>query len=214
MPAPDLKWFSGSTAVEAPIDLAAATPGTPSTATSRDFWNDKDGSGADTAYDYALELLVRVPLTGAEINASVPPRPFVSIGHEAVNNYWFQARIVAGLGTLTVATGPWTPLGAGRWLKIPTLASGQGVTIEIRNTIPSDAQNRFVEWTFSVTRQLSRTLPIGLHESIGPGVNLGIGDDLVTQLISIAGNTVQNPGGVDQQVQIQDVAWVAAGVPY
>lgn len=214
MTPPILDWYDGDDPIEAPNDLAAATPGTPSTASAFDFWNDKDAEGADTAYDLALELLVRVPLTGEEINAATPPRPFVSIGHEAVNNYWFQARITAGLGSLSLSAGPWTPLGAGRVLRIPTLESEQGVTIELRLNVPSDAQNRYVEWTTSVIERVTQTLPLGLHESIGPGVNLGIGDSELSQLLYVSANVTENGGGADDKVQMPDISWVYEGTPY
>jgi len=212
--APILQWYDGADLIVAPEDLAAATPGTASTEGSFDLWNDKDGDGADTAYDRVLELKARVPLTAAEIVLGTPARPFVSVGHEVVDDYWFEARIASGLGDLTVSTGPWTPLGAGRWLKIPTLASEQGVTVDLRLNTPSGAQSTSVEWALSITRQTSRPLPIGLHESVGPGIALGIGDSEMTQLLSISANVAENGGGVDAQVQMPDIIGVAAGVPY
>src|SRR5262245_9850062 len=119
MTAPILRWYDGDDLIEAPESMAEATPGTRSDPLEVDLWNDKDGDGADTAYDRYLEIKVRVPLTPEEIVADTPPRPFVSVGHEAVDDYWFEAKWTEGLGNLTLSEGPWTSLGPGRGLKVP-----------------------------------------------------------------------------------------------
>lgn len=204
MPAPDLKWYISSTLIEAPQDLAEATPGTASTASSFDLWNDKDVSGADTASNYVLQIL-----------AQDDDGDYVASGVEALDNYWFEIQQFSGLGTLTLSAGSYQPLGSGRYVDVPTLASGQGVRYKLRVNAPGGpASGAEVAWRIVFFRRTANPLPVGIHEAIGPGVNLGVGDGAMTQLLEVSANVAENGGGADDKVQMPDVAWVAAGKPY
>ena len=205
MTAPVLRWYDGAALVAAPQTLGPVTPGSTSAEVTLDYWNDKGAvATADTAYNRAFQLLVK----DADGN-------YVSEGVEAVDNHWFEVQASAGLGELTLSAGPWEPLGAGRWLDVPTLVSDAGVRYKFRLNVPGAPNTTTtVEWALSPYRRGSRPLPQGLHEAVGPGINMGIGDGLATWLLRVSGNVVENPAAADAFVEVQDISWVAAGIPY
>ena len=215
MTAPILEWYDGDDLIEAPSAWIRRRRHVPRRHWCFDLWNDKVLAGCDTAYDrYARDQGSR-PAHGGRDRARHPAPSLRGRGPRGGGRLLVRGSGPAGLGTLTyseTAHGRRWVRGAG--LKIPTLASGAGCSIDLRVNTPGGPQSTSVEWALSIVKRTARPLPVGLHEAVGPGVNLGIGDTEITQLLYVIANVAENGGGVTSIVQMPDVSWVAAGVPY
>lgn len=136
----------------------------------------------------------------------------VAAGVPVVDRYMVEARVVSGLGGLTVASGQWQALGPGTELGLPSLTDGQGVETEVRLRPPSGAQGAVYRVYLTVVDH-STGVGDGAHRVSGGGVHLPIGDGQ-TSLIIEAADVVQNPGGADDQVQAGPAVYLdGAGVP-
>src|SRR5687768_1259340 len=112
-------WYSDAEVLLAAAQTLSGQQGTPSSSLSLRLWNDKGGTlGAD-------------PLEDAYLKPN-----FLATDEEWDRRRYVEARVESGLGGLTVATGPWVPVGLGALLPLPTLASGQGVRVQFRLNVP------------------------------------------------------------------------------
>ena len=158
--------------------------------------------GADTALDLALRVMERA-LGETVWNAS---------GRPLVDGRRVDVRVVSGVGGLEVASGPWEPIGSGRELALPELATGQGVRLEVSLVLPIDAQGDQVELYLAVRSATITALGFGLSESVGDGVELGLGDGRVSQLVHGGDVAASDPAA--DTVEVGAAGWIAAGVPF
>ena len=202
MTAPNLQFFDSSDVLLVGQQaLGTANPGTATTPLEVRLFNNKDGAGADTAKNRFLQILVRNP---GEAN-------YVSAGHESADQRWFEIRILAAThGVLTSAATSFRRLGSGRLFEIPEIPNDGGVAFEIRTIASAGATAADVEIAFRVTTRQSIPLPEGQSEGAEDGVDLGIGDEQMTQLLKTA-DAVENPAAADDKVEIQDTVAVVKG---
>jgi hypothetical protein len=181
-----------------------ATAGTPSTPLEIHLWNDFGGSTADTSIGDRLLALVRNPGETAYLGAGRPP----------VDEGWIEVRELSALGAaLPLATGPWTPLGAARWLALPDLPQNSGVALQVRLNVPLYVTwNVVLEVSFSLDRSPYWSTAIGGSETSADGVVGGLGDGAFSDLI-LCGDVIPigTPGS---SVQVPYVAWISGGLPY
>lgn len=182
-----------------PPDLAGSA-GTPGTALPLQLWNDKDAAGADPFPPSQLFGYARLTTSSLPLVSGVP----------LVDRRMVEVRITGGLGGKSVPAGAWTPLGTGSYLAIPSLSSGEGVSLEFRLSGPLDAQGANVYLVTSLFTQTSSPIGPGIPEILGNGIYLGIGDPLISSII-IGADVVENPGGADGQVQIGTFVWLVSG---
>ena len=185
-----------------PLTWAGSTPA----ATVLDFYNDRDGDGADDAVDRYLITKWRVVGSGL---------PFVAAGLPPADDQYLEGRIVAPLGTLGfIATTGWTPIGAGSGLEYPTLASTEGFQWELRPRLPIEALTEEYEFIVTSPGPESMALGRGFSESAGAdGILSGLGDYRATGAW-IGSPTVEDPGGPSDQVLMSDFSYQITGVPY
>lgn len=205
MTAPNLVFYpdGGSTPLSGLQMLPKGTPGTAATEATYDLWNDKAAAGVDDATNRFLSILTRTK----------GQSDFLSAGHEAADDRWFEAMLVSGLGGLSINATPWMPMGSGRDLRLPTIPSARGVKLKIRGHAPGAAATRHVEFNLGISRRLATPLPLGLTEAVGPGLSMGLGDSESSWLLRVGANVVENPGGADEFVQVDDVTFMVEGVP-
>lgn len=200
MAAPNLTFLDDvGAALAAFPTFASVTPG-PGTPFEFQVVNNPGGTGADTATDIRLRLLAR---------ASGSTDEYLATGLDALDRGYFQCRIVSGLGSISVASGPWTTLGAGRWLALPALAQDDGVVLELRTNPPTDMITAAVQ--ILLVPEQSFSLDIGTAAELG-GLS-GIASELwggESALVEVAGNVVES-SPVDDEVTIPDVAWIYQG---
>lgn len=201
MPA-DPAWYdSVGVALGTAAPQIAGSAGAPGTALQLQLWNDKDESGADPFPASQLFGYARLTTSG---------QPLVT-GAPLVDRRMVEVRITGGLGGKSVPAGAWTPLGTGSYLAIPSLSSGEGVSLEFRLYGPGDAQGANVYLVTALFTSPSSPIGPGIPEIIGNGIYLGIGDPLTSSVL-FGEDVVENPAGADGQVQIGTFVWLASGV--
>ena len=191
------------TVISGAISLSA-DPGAEGTAETVRLYNSFAGAGGvDPLQDARLIVLVE-PSPGAAPVAS---------GVEALDRYFVEARIVSGLGGLSVTATGWTKLGPGANLLLPpSIASGEGVELELRYAPAPDAQASSVALLFSVVAGVAVADDAASMES-GGGIVLGVGDG-ETALVVSGTATVEDGGGPSGSVQVGPFVWIYDGVPY
>lgn len=186
--------------------IALTWAGSTPTATVLDVYNDRAGDGADDATDRYLATRWRV--TGSGL-------PFVAAGLPPADDQYLEARIIGPLGTLgSITTTGWTPLGSGAGLEYPTIASTEGFQVEIRPRLPLEALTEDYEFILVSPGPESMALGRGFSESAGAdGILSGLGDYRATG-VWIGSATVEDTGGPSGNVQVSDLSYQLAGVPY
>ena len=198
------KWYdSADVAVTGPTTLTAQIGGT-GTAVERRLWNNKGGVGAATLPQKRLKLLVRDP---GQVY-------YVAAGHEWADQRYVEARIVSGLGTLAADASEWKKIGAGAYLELPEVPNADGLKLEFRLVTPFDATADSVQVLFKLASSGGVPITDGLTEATPDGIYLGLRDADFNVLVSSGGAVVENPGGADDQVQIPQQVWIAAGFPW
>lgn len=202
MTAPNIQWYDSSDVLlTAEQAIGAINPGSSSTPLELHVWNNKGGSGADTAENRFMQVVVQ------NVGESI----FVGTGHEAVEDQWLEVKILADtLGTLTLAAGSFQRLGSGQSFELPAIPNDGGIALEFKWSPSAGATNADVKASIRITKRASVPVPAGLTELGGDGINLGLGDAAVTQLLAMAGDAVEN-GTPDDKVEVQDTRWVHAG---
>lgn len=210
MTAPDIKQYVSPAGAEITTQLALGTsdPGGVSTPVAVEFINNKGGAGADTAIGWQLTALARSTGFPDYQGDTVEPMEFS----------WPQVRTIAGtIGATTVATSAWLSLGKGRALILPDLPNDSGVTLEFRLGPPGGTNNADVEFSFRVAARRTIDVGAGPRNTHGAGLLTGIFDAersaLMHRDLAHVG-VIENPAGVDNAVQVSDISWVGAGIPY
>lgn len=200
--ASDPKWYDSADVLLADEPVLSGDAGVESAAIVLRLYNDKDAAGADTLPSSQIYGYARTSSSGQVLTE----------GHPLVDRRMVEARITQGLGGKVVPATGWQPLGAHRFLEIPSLDSGEGVELEFHLAAPSDSGgfNAFLVLALAVETGIA--LGLGLSEIAGDGVYLGLGDPLVSTVL-IGTDVVENPAGADGNVQVGPFAWTADGVP-
>lgn len=204
MPAADPRWYDDT---DTPVGDVWAYPatasGAQSAATVRRLYNDFGGAlGSDDATNWYVQVVAS--LTGDD--------PFLEAGVDVLDDHWIEVRIKAATlgGKVTPTSGPWTPLGAGRSLAVPTLASGEGVEYEFRLNIPAGTTTTAATVNHPLRQRRSVPVPEGLFRAKGNGVHLGLGEWNQSQLLSFGG-VAEDSGGASSDVEVGDIELVAEG---
>lgn len=200
MTAPLIEWRDSDDALlSGSYVIADAESGTPTAAVVRHLWNSYGVAGADTAETVELYALAR--------DAGGPAALYAE-GHEFVDRFYFEVRITGGLGGLSVATSSWLRVGAGLPVALPDIPAEQGLVLEVRVHAPGDAADLHALPQLQVRSQLSvagaGSLPSGVL--VGPGA--------IDQILTSSGVAVENPGGVDDSVQLGTTVYQVDEVSY
>ena len=181
----------------ADVSVDTASPGVPFTETELHIYNNFGGSGAETIDQLFLEVLARDAGAGNDYAAE---------GHEFIDRHYMEAMISSGLGGLTAQATSWQRIGAGARLALPVLANAEGVDVRVRVdapvSVPGGVQNYLAQLTV-----LSRDYLPGA----GALPNGVIGGSSGPDEIYATTDVVENPGGVDDQVQYQATEWCSQG---
>lgn len=199
----DPKWYDDSDVLISGAITLAEQPGTPGTDSIVQLINDKDGSVADD--------LVNARITGLFRDAGAAQ--YVKEGHEWADRHYLEIRIAAGGWNNTLTLGSYVKLGSNRSLLLPSIIKDQGIKFDVRINAPADALEDDVEVSLRVEFSTATEIGDGATESRHGGIYSGVGDSDVL-LIVAASDTVQDPGGPDRDVQVQDLRWISAGAVY
>ncbi len=184
-----------------PLTAPPSFAGVPGARSNVETLHVVNGDGGDTATELALRVMER----------AVGETVWLASGRPLVDGRRVEVRIVGGVGDLDVEPGPWQPVGSGRELALPVLAGGEGVALEVSLVLPFDAQAAQVELYLAVRSTAVMALGAGLSETVGDGVQLGLGDGNVTHLVEGGRVTPSDPA--DNAVHLEPSGWIAAGVP-
>jgi hypothetical protein len=204
MSAPSLKWYDNANAlVTTAPSFTGIVPGIATAAQTFKLINNKGGSSAETTKPLRLKVVVRDP----------GETDYEGAGREWADGRYIQIRITGGYNK-TVATTGWQTIGAGSYLRLPSLANDEGVVVDVRVLTAPDTDQDAVEFSLRISAAESNFAADGLVEMAGgPGISLGLYDSSLSYLLQCA-NVVQNPGGVDDRVQLQDMVGITTGEPF
>lgn len=202
--ASDPKWYTSDDALltSANRPILSGDSGTESAAVILRLYNDKDEAGADTLPPSQVYGQVRVTSSGQ----------LLSEGHPLVDRRMVEGRITQGLGGKVVPSAGWSPLGVGRFLAIPSLASGEGVELEFKLNVPSFSPGLNVFFVPTLAIETGLGLGFGLSEIAGDGIYLGIGDPLINTVL-IGNDVIENPAGADDEVRVGPFVYLDGGIP-
>lgn len=200
MSAPSPKFYDNADVeLTAALSFADVSPGTPSTAQEVRLINNLGGTGADPLTNSRIIPLVR----------DVGETDFVSGGKEYADRFYVEIRVIGGRN-MTPANTPWTPLGAGRFFPLESIANDAGIYFEVRINPPANANVSNFEVTFAVEQSPAEFLQLGISESGADGIYHGLGDVGSNEHV-IANDVVENSGGADNQVEHGDQVWIGDG---
>lgn len=199
------KWYNstGSTELTAEQTLDGLA-GTASTPLEVQVINNKNGVGASDLINARLRALFRDP----------GETEFVGAIDEWADRHYLEIRIETGGWNTSFAQSEWVRVGADATFELPVLANDEGVKLAIRLNAPVDAQADTKEFTLRIEQSFGEATSVGLSEATKQGIYLELNDKRGTTLLQSGGNSVENPGGQDQNVQIQDSVWVSLGNVY
>lgn len=182
----------------------SAPAGTPGSATSYAFWNNRSGTGASALTSLYFRAVAQI--TDPDTSSLV----WRDQGVPVLDNHEVEVRIVQGLNKTGVVASAWTPLGKGRSLVAPDLGNDEGLELELRINPTSDSASDAAVIALRAYSSLSTPTADGFVDSGSGGVLTRLGDSATHYLVSCEG-VVENPGGADDQVQIGDFVGVAQG---
>lgn len=196
------KWYNSTGSTELTAEqVLAGLAGTPSTALEVQIINNKDGIGASDLTNARLRALFRDP--GETV--------FVGAVDEWADRHYLETRIETGGWNTSFSQSEWIKVGADATFELPILANDEGVKLAIRLNAPIDSQADVKEFTLRIEESFGEATSVGLSEATKQGLYLELNDKRGTKLLVSGGNSVENPGGQDQDVQIQDSVWVSLG---
>lgn len=204
MAEPNVQLFDNLGVELTSFSFTNAVPGSQSDEQVVEVWNNKGGTGADTARN--REVLVGERRAGETV--------WLFAGRELVDGRHVKVRIIGGLNGLSIASTSHQGIGAGRGQRLPAIPNDQGVQLGVVVDLPLGFKSTDIEVLLRTAGVQLAALMRGLTEGgVGDGVYLGLSDGERSQLMRAA-NTVQNPAGANDQVEVQDTEGVAAGDPY
>jgi hypothetical protein len=202
---PSPKWYDGTGATELTAEQSlAGLAGTASTPLEVQVINNKNGVGASALINARLRALFRDP--GETV--------FVGAVDEWADRHYIEVRIETGGWNTSFSQSEWIDVGADATFELPELGNDEGVKLAIRLNAPIDSQADVKEFTLRIEESFGEATSVGLSEATKQGIYLEINDKRGTELLQSAGNSVQNPAGADQNIQIQDSVWVSLGNVY
>lgn len=204
MPQPDIQFYdSTDSVIVTDVAFSGAIPGVPTSPEELHVWNDIGGVvSADTATDVILYVLGRFPGGGS----------FVADGIELLDQRSVEIRVIGYQGNAVGSVTGWTPVGSGRGFPMSDIPFDSAIEIEVRVNAPASATEQDVEIALRVETSTFEPLEVGNFIGIGNGIALHNGDFGRIELYEVS-DVVENPGGVDNQVQLPDLFWWVNGNP-
>lgn len=197
-----LKWYDDTfTEISAQVPISGSS-GIAGTAEVLYLINGKDGAGAETARNVRVRALF----------AAAGEDPVAS-GHEWADRHYLEVRLESAGWNRTDNATPWLPLGSNAVLFLPELPDDQGVQLSFRLNAPASALAADVEVSLRVEDGTAEATSQGLIEAAGAGVYLPV-RDTSENLQLVGADVVENPGGADRDVQVQEAVYLAAGGLY
>lgn len=204
MPLSQVKFYdSGNNELASPLIFTGAEAGQASAAQEVRIINAKDADSGVVLTNARLAALARLKSVGGDFKAA---------GVNAVDRDWVEVKVTGGVNKSIVA-GQWTRIGLGRALSLPTLGVDEGVILSVRISPPMPLSPQDVEVKLGVSNQAATPVPFDMGAAGLGGVVLGLGDNGSTEHL-VANDVIQNPAGADNQVDVQEQVWIAAGKPF
>lgn len=193
---PKLQFFLSDDSLEASPLTFTADGGTTSAAQAKNLWNDKTGAeDSDDATELAISALSRDTGSGS-----------FSYDHEAARDGWMEARATGPSGYTTA----WQPIGRAKRLRLRDLAKESKIELEFRLKPPAGVGTTNVEILLRAhCQRVDLPLEIGHHETGARGVLSGIGDPLMSKIVS--GYLVTANGSPDNKTDVSTGVHVHEG---
>jgi hypothetical protein len=201
--AADIEWYDDADALLTELPDLVVVRGDAGEPVTLRVYNDRDGTAAaSTLYNLRLGSLARASETGAGVSEGLPP---VDLGY-------VEARVVVALDGADAEPADWIPLEHGQLLPLAdSLASTQGIEIEVRSQVPADSQGG--DWTIELGLAWQTWAGKSTGLGSGDGVLAGVGDFAASWLL-LGEDVAENPAGADDEIQVGDFRGLGLGIPW